>query len=260
MGRSKKSKNSSWQAIRYDEYRMNARELLVGAGKGVIVCAILSYTFFRSILVFMVMAPIGVIGGIIIEKQRLLEKRKKELSTQFKESMVILASSLSAGYSVENALAAEVAELSSLFGENGLITREFSYMVHQIRTNRSVEQVLDDFSERSGLEDIQNFSEVFAVAKRSSGDLGNIMKHTAEVIRDKMQVEEEIMMLTASKQFEQKIMNLIPFFIVIYVESASPGFFNQMYQTALGRVLMSVCMVIYLISYVLSKKILAIEI
>ena len=164
--------------------------------------------------------------------------------------MVILASSLAAGYSMENALKASVEELETLYGRDGLVAREFSYMVQQLGMNRPVEGLLADFARRSGLEDIQSFADVFAVAKRSSGDLGSIMRHTAEVIRDKMQVREEIITLTASRQFEQKIMNLIPFFIVFYVESASPGFFGQMYGTGLGRMLMSGCLAVDLVSCV----------
>ena len=192
--------------------------------------------------------------------KRLLEKRKKKLAEQFKESMMILASSLSAGFSIENALAISREELEMLYGSDGMIVEEFAFMVHQIKTNRSIEQVLEDFSRRSGLDDIKNFAEVFSVAKRSSGDVGGIMRHTAEIIRDKMQVHEEILTMTASRQFEQRIMNVIPFFIVFYVESASPGFFQQMYGTGMGRILMSGCLIVYLISYILAKKILEIEV
>ncbi len=189
-----------------------------------------------------------------------MEERKKKLAEQFKESMMILASSLSAGFSIENALAASVKELTVLYGQEGMIVREFSFMVQQIRTNRSVERVLEDFARRSGLEEVLNFAEVFSVAKRSSGDVGGIMRHTAEIIRDKMQVQEEIITMTASRQFEQKIMNMIPFFLVFYIESASPGFFGQMYGTGLGRILMSSCLAVYLISYILARKILDIEV
>lgn len=182
------------------------------------------------------------------------------LASQFKEGMAVLASALSAGYSVENALAVSEQELSLLYGRDGLITREFSGMVQQLRMNRTAEQLLSDLADRSGLEDIWNFSEVFSAAKRSGGDLGSIMRHTADVIRDKMQVKEEIATLTASKQFEQKIMNMIPFFIVFYVDSTSPGFFSQMYGTGLGRMLMRVCLVVYLAAYAMSQKILAIEV
>ncbi len=172
---------------------------------------------------------------------------------------MVLASLLGAGYSIENALAASIRELTTLYGKDGLITREFSYMVWRIRMNRPVEAVLDDFASRSGLDEIRSFSEVFSVAKRSSGDLGGIMRHTAEVIRDRMQVKEEIATMTASQRFEQKIMNLIPFMIVFYVEWGSPGFFDQMYQTSAGRIVMTLCLAVYIASYILSAKILNIE-
>lgn len=258
-GRWNQWENSKQPVIRYDQYRLNGWEIILGLGKGAAACGLLSYTFFRSFQIFLWMMPFSLIG-LVIERQYRLERRQKELAGQFKEGIMLLASSLSAGFSIENALAASVEELSMLYGSNGLIVREFNFMVQQIRTNRPVEQVLEDFSARSGLEDVQNFAEVFTVAKRSSGDTGSIMRHTAEVIRDKLQVREEIITMTSSRQFEQKIMNMIPFFIVFYVEHTSPGFFDQMYGTSIGRLLMGACLAVYLASYTLAKKILAIEV
>lgn len=254
-----RSKNSETQVIQYEEYRLSVAELVVAMGKGAGICGVLSFTFYRSLAVFFVMLPVCFLYPRY-EKRRLRDKRRQELAVQFKESMVALASALSAGYSMENALAVSRSELAALYGEEGLIVREFSYMIQQVRMNRSIERALDEFGDRAGLDDIRNFAEIFMVAKRSGGDLGGIMRHTAEVIRDKMQVKEEIRTMTASRQFEQKVMNLIPFFIVFYVEGASPGFFGQMYGTMAGRVLMSGCMVVYLAAIWLADRILRIEV
>lgn len=258
-GSSKPPESCGRQVIRYDRYQMKPWEIALGLSKGIAVCGLLSYTFYRSLRIFLIMLPLS-LAGVWAERRGRMERRKKKLAEEFKESMMILAASLSAGYSMENALRASVEELTTLYGRDGLVTAEYRYMVQQIQMNRPVEQLLTDFAERSGLEDIRNFAEVFRVAKRSSGDLGSIMRHTAEVIRDKMQVREEILTLTASRQFEQRIMNLIPFFIVFYVESASPGFFDQMYGSSLGRILMSACLAVYLVSCFLARRILAIEV
>lgn len=223
------------------------------------MCGLFAYTFYRSWEVFLAALPAAFFYPLW-ERRRRKEKRQAMLASQFKDGMMILASGLSAGYSIENALTAGEQELTLLYGVDGMITREFAGMAQQIRINRPVEQLLMDFAKRSGLEDVQNFAEVFSVAKRSGGDLGGIMRHTADMIRDKMQVREEIATLTASKQFEQKIMNMIPFLIVFYVDISSPGFFEQMYGTGLGRMLMSGCLVVYLAAYVLAQKILAIEV
>jgi hypothetical protein len=54
-------------------------------------------------------------------------------------------------------------------------------------------------------------------------------------------------------------MNLFPIFIVLYIDSTSPGFFNLMYSTLIGRAVMTVCLIIYLFAYYLSGKLLDIE-
>lgn len=173
---------------------------------------------------------------------------------------MILAANLSAGYSIENALANSSQELDMLYGEEGMINREFAGMVRQIRMNQAVEQVFFEFADRSGLEDVRNFAQVFKAAKRSGGDLVAIINHTAGVIRDKAQVREEIANMTASKKLEQKIMNLIPFFLIFYIDRASPGFFSMMYRTAAGRIIMTICLGVYGIAFWLSKRILDIPV
>lgn len=195
-----------------------------------------------------------------MKRKELKEKRLEQLNLEFKEGILLLSSFLSAGYSVENAFSASVRELNLLYGEEGLISKEFSHIVNQIRMNRSVEQALSEFAGRSGLDDVKNFTEVFAAAKRSGGELVSIISHTADVIRDKVQVRQEIRTMTASKQFEQKIMNMIPFFIVLYIDMTSPGFFDIMYSTEIGKILMTICMAIYITAFAAAKKIMEIEI
>lgn len=253
------SKNSGQPAIRYDRYRLSVMEWLRAVGTGAGLCGLFAYTFYRSWLMFGVFLPMACFCPLY-ERRKKKRQRQLMLASQFKEGMAVLASALSAGYSVENALVVSEQELTLLYGQDGLITREFAGMAQQIRMNRPVEQLLMDLTERSGLEDIKNFSEVFSAAKRSGGDLSSIMRHTADIIRDKIQVKEEIATLTASKKFEQKIMNMIPFFIVFFVDSASPGFFSQMYGTGLGRLIMTACLMAYLASYGIAQTILAIEV
>ena len=182
------------------------------------------------------------------------------MNLEFKEGITILSSFLSAGYSVENAFSASVGELTVMYGAEGLITKEFSHMAGQMRMNRPVEQVLMEFADRSGLDDVRNFAEVFGAAKRSGGTLVSVISHTVSVIGDRVRIQEEILTMNASKQFEQKIMNMIPFLIVIYIDMTSPGFFETMYNTGLGRILMTVCLFVYLGAYMLSKQIMRIEV
>lgn len=105
-----------------------------------------SYVFYRSMAAFALMLPVSSVFLFLRERRQRLKKRKLLLAQQFKEAMVILAASLSAGYAMENAMAVSLEELKLLYGPDGLIVQEFSGMVQQIRTNRNVEQVLLEFA------------------------------------------------------------------------------------------------------------------
>lgn len=247
------------QAMNYKNYQLSCFEWLLYGAKGAGVCGVISYTFYRSILIFFLLLPIG-LGFPLIYRKKLKESRLLRLNQQFKEGILILAANLSAGYSIENALANSSRELDMLYGEEGMINREFIWMVKQIQMNRPVEQVFFEFAERSALEDVRNFAQVFKAAKRSGGDLVAIINHTAGIIRDKAQVREEIANMTASKKLEQKIMNMIPFFLILYIDRASPGFFGMMYETGTGTILMTICLGVYGIAFWLSKRILDIPV
>lgn len=171
-----------------------------------------------------------------------------------------MAGSLGAGYSVENAIVLGCRELEQLYGADEMIVKEFAYMREQMNMNQSAEAVIQEFACRSQLEEAERFSQIFRIAKRSGGQLVPVICHTVSIMEDRNQVKEEIRTMTASVQFEQKVMSIIPFLMILYIDITSPGFFRVMYETMLGRVIMSGCLAIYLLSCFLSRKILDIKI
>lgn len=242
----------------YREYRLSGREWLCCLGEGTAACGLTAFVFYRSFAAFLLFLP-AAFAWPFLQRRKFKEKRQEQLRLQFKEAILILASSLAAGYSVENAFSAGAGELEELYGADGIITREFSYIAKQLRMNRTVESLMTEFAGRSGLEEVESFAEIFAVSKRSRGELVSVVGHVAHVIGDRIQVREEILTMTAEKQFEQKIMNLMPYLIVVYVDLSSPGFFSQMYGTVIGRLVMTACLAVYLASCVISGRILQIE-
>ena len=243
----------------YRVYRLSVSEWLWCLLEGIGGCGITAYVFYRSVGFFFLLLPAG-LAYPFLRKRELQKKRQEVLRLQFREAILMLASSLTAGRSVENAFFAVSGELRELYGEEGMITKEFCYIAEQLRMNRTVEALLVEFAERSGLEEVKSFAEIFAVSKRSRGELVSVVAHVAHVIGDRIQVREEIRTMTAEKQFEQKIMNLVPYLIVIYVDLTSPGFFSQMYETVAGRCVMTLCLGIYVGACLLSMRILKQEI
>ena len=115
-------------------------------------------------------------------------------------------------------------------------------------------------AQRSNLEDIYEFAEVFAIAKRGGGEIRSIMMRTADIIGDKMEVKREIHTIMSEKMLEQKIMQCMPFGMIGYLSLTSPGFLDSLYHNVVGIVLMTVCLGVYVFACFLAERILDINI
>lgn len=227
---------------------------------GLVLCAAAAFTFYRSMTVFLFLVPAALFGFPRLRKRHLRNQRLWELTLQFKEAIWIVSGFLSAGISVENAFGMAVPELIRLYGEDAMIVEEFRLITRGLALNKPIEPMLQDFARRSGLQDIRNFTEVFSIAKRSGGSLKDIIERTGRIIRDKTAVTEEIRNMTASRRYEQNIMNVLPFGIILYINMTSNGFLNVMYERPAGRLIMTVCLALVILSYWLSQRILDIKV
>ena len=241
----------------YEVYRLSKKEWLWYGIQGLGCLALVSFVFYRSLHLFILFTPAALCYPLLMRKE-LKKKRKEMLLLQFRDAILALSSCLNAGYSVENAFAEAMKETDRLYGKDSMISGEIRLILHKTKMNRTLEQALEDFAGRSRLDDIKSFADVFLAARASGGELMKIIGRTSEIIGEKIRIQEDILTATASRRLEQKIMSLIPFLIVFYLEFSSPGFFEILYTTALGRVIMSGCLVVYGCSLLLAKQILEI--
>ena len=255
----KTNKNCSQQAIDYNSYRFSVSEWLKYSFLAVSAAAIVSYIFYKSIIIFSCLFPFCFLYPNLKRKE-LIAAKKRRLVVEFKEAIMILSSLLNAGYSLENSVKEALVELRLLYVKDNLIIKEFEYINQLIYMNISVERAFDDLAYRSHSEDIRSFAKVLRIAKRSGGELESIIAHTVGVIGDKVRIKEEIITMTTAKRFEQNVMNIFPLFIVLYIDISSPGFFNIMYTTIIGRVCMSIGLIVYLFAIYISKRLLNIEV
>ena len=227
--------------------------------KGIGIVALFSYFFYRSLLAALFMAPV-LLPYYIIEKRKKRRRNAALIGAQFKDALLSVTTALRAGYAAENAFAEAHKDMLLLYGKNSLICRETARIVAGLQNRVILETLLMQFAHRSGNDQIMEFAEVFRVAKRSGGNMAQILTRTAEVIGSRLDTEKEIDVLLSAKKMEAKIMEIVPFFIVFYVGATSKGFFDPLYHNLFGILTMSVCLVLYLIAYYMLEKIVDIQI
>lgn len=247
-------KNCVRQELQYDTYKFSFAETVVTVLLGTSVVLFLAIIFYRSMLAVIFLSPIEIYVWKNVQKKK-INKRKQDLSIQFKDCIGAVVANLRAGYSVENAFRESLQDIVLLYGESSYMAIELNYIIQGIRNNINLEELLLSLGTRSGITDIREFSEVFAIAKRNGGNMSEILLRTASVINKKMETDREIQILISSKRLEQQIMNVVPFVIIIYISCTSPGFFDVLYHNLVGVCIMTICLLVYLAAYIISTKI-----
>ena len=243
----------------YTVYRYSLKEWIFCIAEGILLTAGIDYLFYKSFAALIVLSPLTVLW-YRIQKKQLMKKRLHRLNYDFRTALNSLAVSLRAGYSVENAFRETEKDLRSILGKKAEITREFAWINSQIRVSVPIEQLLQDFADRTGIEDIGNFAGVFIAAKRMGGSMVDIIQSTARTIGGKIDVEREIETALAAKKYEQRVMAVMPCGIILYMQIASPGFLGALYGTAFGVIVMSACLLVYAGAFYLGQKIVNIEV
>ena len=238
---------------------MSRNELLFGVIEGVINISLFGYFFYRSVIMTILMIPL-VYFYLVYKGKGIKEKKKHILLVQFKELLNSVNGSLQAGYSVENAFMEADKDLRQLFGPNSEIIKEVQIIKRGIDNNIDIIGLIEDFAFRSGIEEIESFAGILAVGRKSGGNLSSNMESYVRVIEEKTGVMQEIDTMISARRFEQRIMNVIPFLIIFYVELTNKGFFAVLYHNIFGNLVMTITMAIYILSVYLSDKIIDIRI
>lgn len=242
------------------ELHFNRVDCLKYSGMGMLLVILAGYIFYGSWIVGILFSPLGV-GWMIYQKKELQKKRKKLLRLEFREGLYALSASIAAGRSIELAFVEALKDLRVIYcDQSSFILQEFELIVWKISTNQSVESALLDFANRAQDEDITNFANVFLTAKRSGGNLVEIMKYTVSALGEKMAILEAIDVLITGKKYEQKILAGILPMILIYLKICGSGFIDALYGNISGQIAMTGALFLYTISVVIGKKIVEIEV
>lgn len=240
--------------INYNSYKMNIKEYLISEMLIMCLAGVYSYIFYKSIIAFFIMIIPSYLYFKLIRKV-FIKRRLRILNYQFKEFCMSLSAQLSAGYSMENALVEIYRELSQIYGDNSYICMEVKSIILKLKISINIEEGLRNLAERSNIEDIRLFSEVIGIAKKSGGDMIEIVRDTADSICRKIEVEREINIIINGKKYEQSIMNVVPIILVLYMDIASPDMMSVMYNTLIGKVIMTICLIVYILAVYMGLKI-----
>lgn len=207
-------------------------------------------------------AIVGIIAGRLYVPARvksIIAKRKKELNHQFRDMLEALNTSLGAGKNVNDSFMGVYEDLKVQYEDDAFILKELEVILSGIHNNVPLEEILEDFGNRSDNEDIQSFANVFKISYRKGGNIKDIIRNTHSILSDKMEITEEIETLVSSNKTEQNIMIFMPIALISVIKMMSPEFASN-FVTSAGIISTTVSIVVFVVAYFVGKSVLDIKI
>lgn len=243
----------------YGNYRFAVGEILGYGGAGILLYLAVDFLLYRS-KALLLLLPVFLFFYFRWIRTRLIRRRKQQLLERFQPAAEAFVVALRTGYAAENALTECADDLERIAGEKDVLVKELRYMQAQAALSVPLEELFADLGERSGLEDVRNFAQIFAIGKRTGGNMGEILSNAADQLRQKLEVQKDIQVQAASRRMEQTVMSLVPWGIILYLNVSSPGYMDVLYATGAGKAVATVCLAVYLLSWFWGRKITEIEV
>lgn len=207
----------------------------------VLLTAWLFFDFAHISWLLLLYVPVA----LLEQKKEQKRKRKWELNLAFKDALVCLENSLAVGYSPESSIRESLKNLEQLYGRDHDICREFRRVAKQMDLGTSMETAFLEFGRRSGVEDIRQLADIFAVVKRTGGNLSQVLRQTGGVLQDKIDLKRDLHTTIAAKRMEFQIMCVVPYGILLYLKLCAPAMCAALYHNLTGILFMWGVLAVY---------------
>lgn len=240
--------------VNYVVWNPDIKTQICWFGEWIGIEAFLAYFFYKSYWAMVVLVP----GWWFYRKERLKrvrKKRKSELEQQFKEVLVSVQTNLQSGYSLENAFSESRFYIAELYGNSADMVRELEGISKGLSNGDTLEHLLWDLGKRCPMSAIEEFAGIYSIAHKMGNGWGEILIKIIDSINQQIDIKQEIELMIHGKKVESKIMCVIPFFILSYMNLTSKGYFDVLYHNPAGIIIMTICLGVYVFAFLLSEKI-----
>ena len=232
-------------------YRLTWKDWLFYGIAGAFFTALVLMVFYGDPLISAFGAVPAAILFPLYKRKDIKERKKQKILWEFKENLYALSTALRAGQSLESAFATMTQDMDAEIYR--ILTPVYQSMTAQMKLHRRLEDLLLEFAAETEADDIRSFAEIIAVAKRTRGDMTEVIENTAQLLQEKIEIRQELEVLLARKKTEQRVMNLMPLLVIGMLATLSPDYVRPLYVTLQGRAIMTICLLLALASILVAR-------
>ena len=188
-----------------------------------------------AFLLFFLMMGLSA-GGFYLLVRLKLRKRLDTFVQQLELALRLISSGVRIGLSLRQALTIVIEEMPDP------ARHEYMRVIGQTNIGVSVYDALDNLSKRMPGNETLMMARAIRIQSQTGGDLGKILEHLANTIRDRRRIQRKIRALTAEGRAGAAILSSLPPFLSGFIALTEPSMGAALFFTAPGHVaLLIVC-------------------
>ncbi len=196
----------------------------------------------------------AVILGIEAGLKQRVNRRVASIERQVEPWINTVANALRASPSLGDAIASSATLLQAP------MSQELEVLVKECDLGTPLDEALENLSERVGSPTLSATVQALKIARRSGGNLTEMLQSSAESLREFARLEGVVRTKTAEGKAQVLVIGLIPLPMVLGIHYLDPRFFEPLLGCLLGQLLISVALVLWLAAVLLARKILDVDI
>lgn len=186
---------------------------------------------------------------------RFLKKRRlSKFNNQLVDTLVNMSNALRAGFSITQAFETVVKD------KQKPIAQEFDVFLQQTRVGVSFEDALQNLDERVDSDDLTLVVGAIETARRTGGNLTEILEKIAQTIRERMRIENRIRTLTAQGKLQGIIAASMPVVIGVLLMMIEPEMMRPFLESTAGAAVIGIVTLLILCGWLIIRKIINIDV
>ena len=236
----------------------NPRDIAIGVGIGAIVLWLLLSLVMRPapIIAISLLPFCGAIaaGGFWMYVKMQLRKRLDQFVQQLELALRLISSGVRIGLGLRQALAIVIEEMPDP------ARHEYMRVIGQTNIGVTVYDALDNLAVRMPSSETLMMARAIRIQSQTGGDLGKILEHLANTIKDRRRIQRKIRALTAEGRASAAILSVLPPFLTVFIALTERDMGHALLFTNAGHVALLIVAILETLGVLMLMKMLKVDV
>ena len=200
---------------------------------------------------------LGIVVGIVVPPvvlRFLAGRRAQKFERQLPDVLTLVASSLSTGFSLPQALDAvahDVAEPAA---------KEFSRAMAETRIGSDIEESLERMADRMDSKNMRWAAMAIQIQRKVGGNLAETLRTTAATLREREALFRHVRALSAEGRLSAVILIALPIVIFLWMLYVNGEYVSLLWKNLLGILMSFVALILLFIGVIWMRKVVEVEV